>query len=183
MVRSRSRIASSSPTRLATWLAVTHTTSVRAAGLVCGMGSRCDAIRFLHAGWERINPTAWRASSYTGRPQLAYIAPMKTLRFLLRSAGALSFLLAPLGLLAAACSGALMATIHRALSTHVLDRTLLLAFFGFGAGRIVTSYLSTELLGDHAARAGSAVRREIITRLLSVPHRQIERVGPPHVLS
>jgi putative ATP-binding cassette transporter len=108
---------------------------------------------------------------------------MKTLRFLLRSAGALSFLLAPLGLLAAACSGALMATIHRALSTHVLDRTLLLAFFGFGAGRIVTSYLSTELLGDHAARAGSAVRREIITRLLSVPHRQIERVGPPHVLS
>jgi putative ATP-binding cassette transporter len=108
---------------------------------------------------------------------------MKTLRFLLRSAGALSIWLAPLGLAGAACSGALMATIHRALSEHVLGRGLVLAFFGFGGGRIGLAYLSTVLLGDHAARSVAALRSEIVARLLNVPYRQTERVGTARVLS
>jgi putative ATP-binding cassette transporter len=108
---------------------------------------------------------------------------MKTPRYLLRSAGALSLLLAPLGLAGAACSGALMATVHRALNEHALDRDLVLAFFGFGAGRIVAAYLSTVLLGDHAARSVAALRGEIVARLLSVPYRQIERLGISRVLS
>ena len=76
-----------------------------------------------------------------------------------------------------------MATIHRALTEHALDRALVLAFFGFGAGRIAAAYLSTVLLGDHTARSVATLRAEIVARLLNVPYRLLERVGAARVLS
>jgi putative ATP-binding cassette transporter len=108
---------------------------------------------------------------------------MSTPRFLLRSAGGSSLVLAPLGAVGAACSGALMATIHRALIGHTLDHGLVLAFFGFGAGRVLAAYLSTVLLGNHAARSVAKLRSELVARLLGVPYRQVERAGVARVLS
>jgi putative ATP-binding cassette transporter len=108
---------------------------------------------------------------------------MNTLRFLLRSAGASSLLLAPLGAVGAACSGALMATIHRALIGHTLERGLVLGFIGFGLGRVLAAYLSTVLLGNHAARSVARLRSELVARLLGMPYRQIERAGIARVLS
>lgn len=108
---------------------------------------------------------------------------MKTPAFLLRSVGTVSFALAPLSLLAAACNGALTATIHRALSEHTLEPGLLTAFAGFSAGRIAAAYLSTVVLGDRAARSVSKLRDHIVTRILSVPYRQVERIGSARILA
>jgi putative ATP-binding cassette transporter len=108
---------------------------------------------------------------------------MKTLGYLLRQSGPAAVLLAPLGLLGAACSAALMATIHRALTDGQLGASAIAAFAAFGGGRILTAYLSTVVLGDHAARSVAALRDEIVSRLMHVPYRQLERTGSARVLS
>jgi putative ATP-binding cassette transporter len=76
-----------------------------------------------------------------------------------------------------------MATIHRALTVHALDRTLVLAFVGFGTGRVAAAFLSSVLLGDHTARAVTTLRAEVVARTLTVPYRMIERVSTARVLS
>ncbi len=106
---------------------------------------------------------------------------MRTLRFLLKSAGPRAVLLGPLGLIGAACNAALMAAIHRALNERDLSHQILLAFVAFGCGRIAVSYFSTVLLGNYASKSVTELRREIIRRLLAVPYRHVERMGAARV--
>lgn len=106
---------------------------------------------------------------------------MRTLRFLLKSAGPRAVLLGPLGFVGAACSAALMAAIHRALNERDIHHEVLLAFAVFGCGRIVISYLSTVMLSNYAAKSVTELRREIIRRLLQVPYAHVERVGAARV--
>ncbi|HEX7479076.1 MAG TPA: cyclic peptide export ABC transporter [Polyangiales bacterium] len=106
---------------------------------------------------------------------------MRTLRFLLQSAGPLALLLGPLGFASAGFNAGLMATIHRALTERQLGHDVVLAFIGFGLGRALSGYLSTVLLGNHATKTVTELRRDIIARLPTVPYRLFERVGAGRV--
>lgn len=103
---------------------------------------------------------------------------MRTLKFVLRSAGLFAVLVGPLGLLASGFNAGLLAAIHRAVTETPLERAALWSFFGFGAGRVAATYVSTTLLGNSAAQSVTNLRRDILRRLLGAPYRVIERVGP-----
>lgn len=106
---------------------------------------------------------------------------MKALRFFLRGAGWMSLLLAPLGLAGSAFGVGFVAVIHRALEGGGGSRALALAFAGFGLGRVVADYFAATLLGTHAQEAITQLRRKVIGRVLSVPYRNVEKMGAARV--
>jgi ABC-type siderophore export system fused ATPase/permease subunit len=77
----------------------------------------------------------------------------------------------------AALSAGFVATIHRALGTRDPDSVLLVAFVGFGAGRILVAYFAGTLIGSHAQEAIAKLRRRLIQQLLTVPYLRVERAG------
>lgn len=109
------------------------------------------------------------------------LGAVKTLRFLVRQMGPIALVLAPLGLLAAGLSAGFLAAAHRAVTEHALDRALLLELVGYGFAKMLVSYLSTVVVGDHGARAAMRLRRDLIARVVSVPYRHLERVGTRRV--
>jgi len=106
---------------------------------------------------------------------------MKALRFFMRSVGRTQLLLAPLGLLGSAFGVGFVAVIHRALAASSVTSELVLAFVGFGLGRVVATYFATLVLGSHAQESIMELRRKLIARVLSVPYRNVEKMGAANV--
>lgn len=104
------------------------------------------------------------------------------LRFMLRSAGAMAWLLVVMGMGSALVNGGLVAVVHRALSADAAARAgLILTFVGLGLGKVLTAWLSGTLVNSFAQESITELRRAIIRQLLRVPYRQLERVGPARV--
>lgn len=106
---------------------------------------------------------------------------MKAVRFYVRSIGLTSLLLAPLGLASSAFGIGFVAVIHRALDSNTASRELALAFVGLGLGRVIATYFAGTLLGTHAQETLTELRRKLITRVLSVPYRNVEKLGHARV--
>jgi putative ATP-binding cassette transporter len=106
---------------------------------------------------------------------------MKAVRFYVRSIGLTSLLLAPLGLVSSAFGIGFVAAIHRALDSNTVNRDLALAFVGFGLGRVLATYFAGTLLGTHAQEVITELRRKLIGRVLSVPYRNVEKLGQARV--
>jgi putative ATP-binding cassette transporter len=77
----------------------------------------------------------------------------------------------------AGLSAGFLSVIHRALETHGRVAGLVLAFVGFGVGRVLVAFVVANVLGHHAQEALMELRRKLIGRALEVPYRQVERVG------
>ena len=99
----------------------------------------------------------------------------------MRSVGPRSLLLAPLGLVASAFGIGFVAVIHRALHASGDSRQLALAFVSFGLGRVLATYFAGTLLGTHAQEAITELRRKLIGRVLTVPYRNVEKMGHARV--
>ncbi|HEX2677867.1 MAG TPA: cyclic peptide export ABC transporter [Polyangiales bacterium] len=107
---------------------------------------------------------------------------MAILRFLLRSAGPAAFVMALLSASTGAFNAGLVAVVHQTL-VHGASALLLAAFFGLGLGRIVTGYYSGVLVTRYSHESITALRRELIEKLLSVPYARFERMGRERVLA
>lgn len=108
---------------------------------------------------------------------------MKAMRYFVRSVGLRSLLLAPLGLLSSLFGVGFVAAIHRALDSDVVTKELVLAFLGFGLGRVLAAYFAGMLLGTRAQETITELRRKLIGRTLSVPYRNVEKMGASRVLA
>jgi putative ATP-binding cassette transporter len=106
---------------------------------------------------------------------------MKAIRFFIRSIGRTQLLIAPLGLVGSAFGVGFVAIIHRALASGTASRDLILAFVGFGLGRVIATYFSGLVLGSHAQEAIMELRRKLIARVLCVPYRNVEKLGSANV--
>jgi putative ATP-binding cassette transporter len=106
---------------------------------------------------------------------------MRALRFYMRSIGLTSLLLAPLGLASSAFGIGFVAVIHRTLDGQASGRDLALAFVGFGLGRVFATYFAGTLLGAHGQEMVTELRRKLVGRVLSVPYRNVEKLGSARV--
>jgi putative ATP-binding cassette transporter len=106
---------------------------------------------------------------------------MRALRFYMRSIGVTSLLLAPFGLASSAFGIGFVAVIHRALEGQASSRDLALAFVGFGLGRVIATYFAGTMLGAHAQEMITELRRKLVGRVLSVPYRNVEKLGSARV--
>ncbi|MFI5308160.1 MAG: cyclic peptide export ABC transporter [Polyangiales bacterium] len=102
---------------------------------------------------------------------------MRTLRFVLRSAGTASIAIGLIGLASAAANGGLIAIVHRALSASEQQRWLALAFVALGLGKVLCAYASGRLAESHSQQKVSELRRELTEKLLAVPYQRFEQLG------
>jgi putative ATP-binding cassette transporter len=107
---------------------------------------------------------------------------LKLLRFLLRAAGPMAFVMALLGILCSGFNAGLVATIHQTLLRGA-SLAFLLIFVGVGAGKVLCSFCSAVLLTRYSYEAITQLRQTMMQKLLAFPYLRFERMGREKVLA
>lgn len=103
---------------------------------------------------------------------------MTLLRFLVRYSPAMVIWTSIAALLSGACSAGLIALINAALNRHGAPGTALIyAFCALGLGRILTNALAQVSLAYFSQKTTARLRLDLVSKILSVPLRQIEELG------
>lgn len=105
------------------------------------------------------------------------------LRFVLRSAGRATALMALLGVLAAGFNAGVIAIVHRAIEAGPARGALGLAFLAMCTGKVLAAYLSGRVADGFSHESMTELRREVMSKLLSVPYRDFERIGSARALA
>ncbi len=86
-------------------------------------------------------------------------------------------------LLSGACSAGLIALINSALNRRGAPGTaLVIAFAALGLGRILTNALAQVTLAHFSQATTARLRLDLVSKILSVPLRQIEELGAPKLM-
>ncbi len=108
---------------------------------------------------------------------------MTLLRFLIRYSPAMVVWTSAAALLSGACSTGLLALITSALNRHgSLGVTLIVAFCALGLGRFLTNVLAQVTLAHFSQATTARLRLDLVSKILSVPLRQIEELGAPKLM-
>lgn len=108
---------------------------------------------------------------------------MTLLKFILRSCRERMALTTLAALVSGACNAGLIALVNVAL--HRTGRPglgLIAAFAGLGLGKVLSNFISQRLLASFSQAAIAGLRQDLIRRILSVPLRQLEEIGPARIL-
>lgn len=109
---------------------------------------------------------------------------MKIVTYLLRSAAGALLVASAAALIFGALNGVLIALVHSAVSDpEGIGLPYALAFVGLVLGRLAAGYLSEMTLLRHAQRWMAELRQSLIRKLLAVPLRSFELVGPARVFA
>jgi len=81
-----------------------------------------------------------------------------------------------------ACNAGLIALVNTLLNDGNPTRALAWAFAALGLGKVLTSYFSQATLTRFAQSAVSALRNELVRKILSVPLRKLESIGAPRLM-
>ncbi|MFY9926309.1 MAG: cyclic peptide export ABC transporter [Opitutaceae bacterium] len=108
---------------------------------------------------------------------------MTLLRFLIRYSPAMVIWTSLAALLSGAFSTGLLALITLAMNRHgTLGATLVIAFCAMGLGRFLTNALAQVTLARFSQATTARLRLDLVTKILSVPLRQIEELGAPKLM-
>lgn len=109
---------------------------------------------------------------------------MPIVRFMLQAAGASAALVALMGVAAAAINGALIALIHRAVSSEAtVDGQTAGLFVVLALARLGLNYGSGRMLTIQAQRSVNALRKQLVQTLLSIDFASLQRIGDARVLN
>jgi len=104
------------------------------------------------------------------------------LKFVLRTCRGMLLLTAIAALASGACNAGLIALVNTLLNDGNPTRALAWAFAALGLGKVLTSYFSQATLTRFAQSAVSALRNELVRKILSVPLRKLESIGAPRLM-
>ena len=104
------------------------------------------------------------------------------LRFVLRTCRGMLLLTAIAALASGACNAGLIALVNTLLNDGNPTKALAWAFAALGLGKVLTSYFSQATLTRFAQSAVSALRNELVRKILSVPLRKLESIGAPRLM-
>src|SRR5471032_2945642 len=108
---------------------------------------------------------------------------MTLLRFLVRYSPAMVVWTSLAALLSGACSAGLIALINAALNRHGSPgTTIVIAFAALGLGRILANAVAQLTLSHFSQATSARLRLDLVTKILSVPLRQIEDLGAPKLM-
>lgn len=108
---------------------------------------------------------------------------MTLLRFLIRYSPAMVIWTSAAAMLSGACSAGLIALINSALNHHGAPATLLVIAFGaLGLGRIMANAVAQLTLAHFSQATTARLRLDLVSKILSVPLRQIEEIGTPKLM-
>lgn len=108
---------------------------------------------------------------------------MTLLNFILRTCRGLMLLTMAAAALSGACNAGLIALVNTVLNTgNGFGRHLVFGFVALGLGKVLSGFLSQYLLASFAQDAIARLRRDLVTRILGVPLRQLEELGVHRIL-
>ena len=108
---------------------------------------------------------------------------MRLFKFVFRTCRGMMLVTTSTALLSGACNAGLLALVSIALTTsNYATSGLLWAFIALGLGKVATNYVSQAVLASFSQRAIAQLRQDLIRKLLGVPLRTLEEIGPPRVL-
>lgn len=108
---------------------------------------------------------------------------MNLFKFFLRTCRRMIFLTTLIALLSGACNAALIALINTALNHPRSSMSWVLGLFiVLVIGKLATNFISNALLACYAQGAISDLRRDLVHKVLSVPLRELEKIGSPAIL-
>jgi putative ATP-binding cassette transporter len=108
---------------------------------------------------------------------------MTLLRFLIRYSPAMVIWTSLAALLSGACNTGLLILITSALNHHGnIGTALVVAFCALGLGRFVTNALAQVTLAHFSQATTARLRLDLVSKILSVPLRQIEELGAPKLM-
>ena len=108
---------------------------------------------------------------------------MNLIRFFFRGAPAMMIGSFAAALLSGACNAGLIAMVNTVLAHQGAPaRWMIGAFVALGAGRLLTNFAAQITLAHFSQRSSARLRRELVSRILSVPLRQLEEVGAPRIM-
>jgi putative ATP-binding cassette transporter len=108
---------------------------------------------------------------------------MILVRFILRTCRSLMVLTTVTALLSGACNAGLIWLVNKALNrTDFATAALIWGFIALGIGKLVTNFISQVVLVSFTQGAIAELRRDLIRKILGVPLRNLEELGPPRIL-
>jgi putative pyoverdin transport system ATP-binding/permease protein len=108
---------------------------------------------------------------------------MNLIKFFFRGAPAMMACSFAAALLSGACNAGLIAMVNTVLAHQGSPaRWMLWAFIALGAGRLLTNFIAQVTLTHFSQRSSAKLRRELVSKILSVPLRQLEEVGAPRIM-
>jgi putative pyoverdin transport system ATP-binding/permease protein len=110
---------------------------------------------------------------------------MELIRFLLKTSSRMTVMTGLMSLLSGGFNGALVAVVHRTLTTAEanIPLYLILAFAMVGVGKLVTGYFSEVMLTRRAQQAVASLRLDLVRKLQRVPFQNFEHMGQARVLA
>ena len=86
-------------------------------------------------------------------------------------------------LLSGACNAGLIAMVNTVLSVQGTPAVWMIwAFIALGAGRLLTNFVAQVLLAHFSQRNCVNLRRDLVSKILAVPLRQLEEIGAPRLM-
>ena len=108
---------------------------------------------------------------------------MKLARFLFRNSRRLTLLTGLAALLSGACNAGLIALVNLALNRSGRFTSILVwSFVALGLGKLATNLASQVFLAQFSQKAIADLRRSLVQKILTLPLRQFEELGPPRLM-
>ena len=105
---------------------------------------------------------------------------MNLLRFFFRGSRTMMLCTFAVALLSGACVAGFMAMVTKVLEVDDSPAAWMLwCFVGLAAGRLVTNLIAQILLAHYSQRNSVNLRRDLVSKILAVPLRQLEEIGAP----
>src|SRR4051812_36268348 len=102
---------------------------------------------------------------------------MILLKFILRTCRGMVLGTTLMAILSGACNAGLIALVNTALNkTGPATKMLICSFIALGLGKVATNLLSQIMLASFSQGAITALRRDLIRKILGVPLRDLEEI-------
>jgi putative pyoverdin transport system ATP-binding/permease protein len=108
---------------------------------------------------------------------------MNLIRFFFRGSKPMMICTFAVALLSGACNAGLMAMVTKVLQAAGSPvQWMLWAFLALVVGRLVTNCVTQVMLAHYSQRNSVNLRRDLVSKILSVPLRQLEEIGAPRLM-
>jgi putative pyoverdin transport system ATP-binding/permease protein len=108
---------------------------------------------------------------------------MNLIRFFFRGSRTMMICTFAVALLSGACNAGLIAMVNSALAAKDgIARWIIWAFVALAVGRLLTNFAAQLLLAHFSQRNGVNLRRDLVSKILRVPLRQLEEIGAPRMM-
>lgn len=108
---------------------------------------------------------------------------MNLIRFFFRGSRSMTIGTFAAALLSGACNVGIMSMVARMLGqTTTPAEWMLWAFLGLAAGRLITNFFAQVMLAHYSQHNCVNLRRDLVSKILSVPLRQLEEIGAPRLM-